>query len=283
MKIKLLLTIIITILLFNINILYSMSLSPEFGIFMNIGASKIFTKTEVDQNEYSYLVDFRTIKGDIFLDFEAIFQLGVKNNINNNIVTGLTSLLEIGYSPYIISTKYEGESDSIYYIFTDRVILYSLVLGALEKIVFNNFSIGIGAGVLFPISGFAASNHPRNIISVMPSENLSIISPYNSKLDYAYIKKLFKVPVAPYIKITAEYAFKPYKIDNAEMDFVLGVYLNYNFGMQYDVSVLNSNIPKQGDNGLIIPGISSKDMFYKYDYSNLDFGFTLGVSFRALE
>lgn len=45
MKIKLLLTII-TILLFNINILYSMKLSPEFGIFMNIGASKIFTKTE---------------------------------------------------------------------------------------------------------------------------------------------------------------------------------------------------------------------------------------------
>lgn len=282
MKIKILLTAVI-ILSFNINILYSMKFSPEFGIFMNIGGSKIFTKTEVNQNEYSYLVDFRTIKGNIFLDMEGIFQLGVKNNINNNIVTGLTSLLEIGYSPYIIDTKYKGENDSKYYIFTDRVTLYSLVLGALEKIVFNNFSIGIGAGVLFPIAGFASSNHPRNITAAMPSENLSIISPYNSKLDYAYIKKLFKVPVAPYIKITAEYAFKPYKMDNAEMDFVLGVYLNYNFGMQYDVSVLNSNIPKQGDNGLIIPGISNKDMFYKYDYSNLDFGFTLGVSFRALE
>ncbi len=267
----------------NIHILYSMNISPEFGIFMNIGASKIFTKTEVDQNEYSYLVDFKTIKGDIFLDFEAIFQIGVKNNINNNIVTGLTSLLEIGYSPYIINTQYQGESNGDTYIFTDRVNLHSFILGIIEKIVFNKFSIGIGAGVLFPISGFATSNHPSNITGAMSNEKLSIISPYNSKLDYAYIKNLFKVPVAPYIKITAEYAFKPYRIDNAEMDFVLGVYLNYNFGMQYDVSVLNSNIPKQGDNGLFIPGISSKDMFYKYDYSNLDFGFTLGVSFRALE
>lgn len=271
------------LIFFNIHILYSMNISPEFGIFMNIGASKIFTKTEVDQNEYSYLVDFKTIKGDIFLDFEAIFQIGVKNNINNNIVTGLTSLLEIGYSPYIINTQYQGESNGYTYIFTDRVNLHSFILGIIEKIVFNKFSIGIGAGVLFPISGFATSNHPSNITGAMPNEKLSIISPYNSKLDYAYIKNLFKVPVAPYIKITAEYAFKPYRIDNAEMDFVLGVYLNYNFGMQYDVSVLNSNIPKQGDNGLFIPGISSKDMFYKYDYSNLDFGFTLGVSFRALE
>ena len=92
------------------------------------------------------------------------------------------------------------------------------------------------------------------------------------------IKKIFKVPVAPYIKITAEYAFRPYKMDNAEMDFVLGVYLNYNFGMKYDTSVLNSIIPElHNDYG------PSGGMLYKYDYSNLDFGFTLGVSFRALE
>lgn len=281
---KILLSIVL-ILSLNIHILYSINLSPELGIFMNIGASKIFTKTEVDQNKYSYLVDFRTIEGDIFLDFEAVLQLGVKNSINNNIITGLTSLLEIGYSPYVINTRYKGENDngSKHYIFTDRVCLYSLVLGALEKIVFNNFSIGIGGGVLFPISGFGISNNPINIVSsIMPNENLSIISPYNSKLDYAYIKKLFKVPIAPYIKINAEYAFKPYKIDNVSISFVLGIYLNYNFGMQYDISVLNANIPKQGDNGYFEPNMSSKDMFYKYDYSNLDFGFTLGVSFGSV-
>ncbi|MEI0478064.1 hypothetical protein [Brachyspira pulli] len=275
---KVLLSIIL--ILFNINILYSMSLSPEIGIFMNIGGSKIFTKTEVNQNKYSYLVDFKTIKGDIFVDFEAIFQLGVKNNINNNIVTGLTSLLEIGYSPYIISTTYKGNDKYKDYTFTDRVYLYSLVLSALEKIVFNNFSIGIGAGVLFPISGYGISNNPENVITsvLMPIRNASMISPYSKELDYAYIKNIFKVPVAPYIKITAEYAFRPYKMDNAEMDFVLGVYLNYNFGMKYDTSVLNSIIPElHNDYG------PSGGMLYKYDYSNLDFGFTLGVSFRALE
>lgn len=112
----------------------------------------------------------------------------------------------------------------------------------------------------------------------MPIRNASMISPYSKELDYAYIKKIFKVPVAPYIKITAEYAFRPYKMDNAEMDFVLGVYLNYNFGMKYDTSVLNSIIPElHNDYG------PSGGMLYKYDYSNLDFGFTLGVSFRALE
>ena len=57
----------IILILFNINILYSISLYPEIGIFMNIGGSQIFTKTEVNQNEYSYLVDFKTIKGDMLL------------------------------------------------------------------------------------------------------------------------------------------------------------------------------------------------------------------------
>ncbi|WP_299244567.1 hypothetical protein [uncultured Brachyspira sp.] len=256
------------------HILYSMNISPEFGIFMNIGASKIFTKTEVDQNEYSYLVDFKTIKGDIFLDFEAIFQIGVKNNINNNIVTGLTSLLEIGYSPYIINTQYQGESNGDTYIFTDRVNLHSFILGIIEKIVFNKFSIGIGAGVLFPISGFGISNN-------FEYDNNALVIPSKNKLNHYDIKNLFIIPIAPYIKITAEYAFKPYRIDNAEMNFVLGVYLNYNFGMQYDVSVLNKYTPQETIPPTI--GIFESDIYYKYDYSNLDFGITLGVSFRALE
>lgn len=270
------------LILFNINILYPISFSPEFGIFMNIGASKIFTKTDVglkksDKSYYQfgiYSAYYDTIKGDIFLDFEAIFQLGVKNNINNNIVTGLTSLLEIGYSPYIISTKYEGKSGINNYIYTDRVILYSLVLGVLEKIVFNNFSIGIGGGLLIPIAGLWTSNN-------IEYDNNSLVIPSKNKLSYYDIKRLFKVPVAPYIKITAEYAFKPYKMDNAEMDFVLGVYLNYNFGMQYDVSILNEYTPQQTIPPTI--GLFKGDIYHKYDYSNLDFGFTFGVSFRALE
>ena len=213
------------LILFNINILYPISFSPEIGIFMNIGASKIFTKTDVglkksDKSYYQfgiYSAYYDTIKGDIFLDFEAVLQLGAKYNINNNIVTGLTSLLEIGYSPYIISTKYEGESGINNYIYTDRVILYSLVLGVLEKIVFNNFSIGIGGGLLIPIAGLGTSNN-------IEYDNNSLVIPSKNKLSYYDIKRLFKVPVAPYIKITAEYAFKPYKMDNAEMDFVLGCF-----------------------------------------------------------
>lgn len=270
------------LIFFNIHILYSMNISPEFGIFMNIGASKIFTKTDVglkksDEYYYKwgiYSAYYDTIKGDIFLDFESIFQIGVKNNINNNIVTGLTSLLEIGYSPYMITTKYQGKSNGDTYIFTDRVYLHSFILGIIEKIVFNKFSIGIGAGVLFPISGFGISNN-------FEYDNNALVIPSKNKLNHYDIKNLFIIPIAPYIKITAEYAFKPYRIDNAEMNFVLGVYLNYNFGMQYDVSVLNKYTPQETIPPTI--GIFESDIYYKYDYSNLDFGITLGVSFRALE
>ena len=92
--------------------------------------------------------------------------------------------------------------------------------------------------MLIPIAGLGTSNN-------IEYDNNSLVIPSKNKLSYYDIKRLFKVPVAPYIKITAEYAFKPYKMDNAEMDFVLGAYLSYNFGMQYDVSILNEYTPQQ--------------------------------------
>ncbi len=149
------------------------------------------------------------------------------------------------------------------------LILHSLILGIVEKISFNNFSIGIGGGILLPISGLGNSSNGIN-------DNTSLVMPQKKKLSFYDIKKLFITPVSPYIKIIFEYAFNPFKADNSEIGFMLGLYINYNFGMKYDVSVLNKNTFKSP------LAISFNDIYKKYDYSNLDFGISFGVFFKPL-
>ena len=260
-------------IVFSIN-LYSISISPEFGMLINLGASQTFTSTDVrlkksDTHYYKwgpYYVYYDTIKGNISIDYEAIFQVGFGYNINNSFATKITSLLQLGYSTDFINTKYESIGG---YTYTDTILLHSFILGIVEKISFNNFSIGIGGGVLFPISGFGNSSNDRN-------DNTSLVMPEKNKLSYYDIKRLFITPISPYIKIIFEYAFKPFKVDNSDIGFILGLYINYNFGMKYDVSVLNEYTHKSP------LAISFNDIYKKYDYSNLDFGITFGVFLRPI-
>ena len=104
----------------------------------------IFILDDVEITKKKIMSAVTDNEGKIYFDPER--KPGISNLLSIMAVIDNLSIEEV-------SDKYKD------YTFTDRVYLYSLVLGVLEKIVFNNFSIGIGGGLLIPIAGLGTSNN----------------------------------------------------------------------------------------------------------------------------
>lgn len=268
--------------------------SPEFNIFGFLGASKTFTQTDVklkgDHEFYSpgmysvYEIYFDSIKGDFGLDSKLNAQMGLNAKINDNF--SVSSLFEIGYSYYSVDTKYESVKDDLnrsYKIYSDSLMLHCLLLGITEKYNYKKFSIGWGAGVLIPISGEGSSNSDIKYYNGKGGE-YSLVMPKKQQFSHEDLKKLFRVPFAPYIKLTVEYEVFSMKEENIEMGVVLGAYINYNFGMKYDVDVLNAQLPRSTRNNLsVVVVYGNGDIYNKYNFSKLDFGITFGSSIKIIQ
>ena len=269
-------------------------ISLEFNIFGFLGASKTFTQTDVklkgDNELYSagrysvYKIYFDSIKGKFGFDAKLNAQMGLNAKINDNF--SISSLLEIGYSFYSIDTKYESRKDDLnrsYEIYSDSLMLDCLLLGITEKYNYKKFSIGWGAGVLIPISGKGSSNADIKYFNGKGGE-YALVMPSKENFRYEDLNKLFRVPFAPYIKLTVEYEVFSMKEKNIEMGVVLGAYINYNFGMKYDVDFLNSQLPRSTENGLPVVGVyGNGDIYNKYNFSKLDFGITFGSSIKIIQ
>ena len=215
------------------SILFCISITPQFNLIANIGGLKTFTQTDVklkgDHEFYSagsysvYKVYFDSIKGDFGLDAKLNAQMGLNAKINDNF--SVSSLFEIGYSLYSIDTKYESRKDDLnrsYKIYSDRLALHCLLLGIAEKYNYKKFSIGWGAGVLIPISGKGSSNADIKYLDGKGGE-YALVMPSKEKFRYEDLRKLFRVPFAPYIKLTVEYEVFSMKKENIEMGMVLGL------------------------------------------------------------
>ena len=289
--------IILTLLILTSNLfcIAIPPLSPEFNIFGFLGASKTFTQTDVklkgDHEFYSagkysvYKIYFDSIKPDkIGFDVKLNAQMGLNAKINDNF--SISSLFEIGYSLYSIDTKYESRKDDLnrsYEIYSDSLMLNCLLLGITEKYNYKKFSIGWGAGVLIPISGKGSSNADIKYFYGKGGE-YALVMPSKENFRYEDLRKLFRVPSAPYIKLTVEYEVFSIKKENIEMGLVLGAYINYNFGMKYDVDFLNSQLPRSSENGLPVVGVyGNGDIYNKYNFSKLDFGITFGSSIKIIQ
>lgn len=109
--------------------------------------------------------------------------------------------------------------------------------------------------------------------------------PTKNKFNHNDIKRMFKTPIAPYIKLTMEYEFLPFKSKNVEIGFILGAYVSYNFGMKYNVSELNKYLPKKvsykEDGTTYLNPLAVDDIYYKYSFSSIDFGITGGFAFKS--
>ena len=259
-----------------------------------MGASKTFTQTDVklkgDHEFYQpggysvYHIYFDSIKPDkIGFDAKLNAQMGFNAKINDNF--SISSLLEIGYSFYSIDTKYESIKDDLnrsYEIYSDSLILNCLLLGIAEKYNYKKFKIGWGAGVLIPISGKGSSNADIKFFDGKGGE-YALVMPSKENFRYEDLRKLFRVPFAPYIKLTVEYEVFSMKEKNIEVGVVLGAYINYNFGMKYDTDFLNSQLPRN-DKGYGVVGVyGNGDIYNKYNFSKLDFGITFGSSLKIIQ
>lgn len=265
-------------------------ISLEFNVFGFLGASKTFTQTDVklkgDHEFYQpgvysvYHIYFDSIKPDkIGFDAKLNAQMGFNAKINDNF--SISSLLEIGYSFYSIDTKYESRKD-LNQIYSDSLILDCLLLGIAEKYNYKKFSIGWGAGVLIPISGKGSSNADIKFFDGKGGK-YALVMPSKENFRYEDLRKLFRVPFAPYIKLTVEYEVFSMKEKNIEVGVVLGAYINYNFGMKYDTDFLNSQLPRN-DRGYGVVGVyGNGDIYNKYNFSKLDFGITFGSSLKIIQ
>ena len=104
--------------------------------------------------------------------------------------------------------------------------------------------------------------------------------PTKNEFNHNDIKRMFKTPIAPYIKLTMEYEFLPFKSKNVEIGFILGAYVSYNFGMKYNVSELNKYLPHKSEKPVLNP-LAADDIYYKYSFSSIDFGITGGFAFKS--
>lgn len=272
------------------SILFCISITPQFNLIANIGGLKTFTQTDVKPLDSYYMqgysVFFDTIKGDIKFNASIYSQLGFRFEIKDKITLG--EFLEFGYYPLTINTKYNGKPFPRLYDYrnTDKMLFHSIILGIIEKVYFNNFSIGFGAGIIIPISGFGVSSNPEKIFysGTEYVENYPLVMPTKDEFNHNDIKRMFKTPIAPYIKLTLEYEFFPFKFKNVEIGVILGAYVSYNFGMKYNVSELNKYLPKKIDYSsgtpVLIP-LAAGDIYYKYNFSSIDFGITGGFAFKS--
>lgn len=269
------------------SILFCISITPQFNLIANIGGLKTFTQTDVKPLDSYYMqgysVYFDTIKGDIKFNASIYSQLGFRVEIEDKITLG--EFLEFGYYPLTINTKYDGKHFPRLYDYrnTDKMLFHSIILGIIEKVYFNNFSIGFGAGIIIPISGYGISSNPEKIFysGTEYVENYPLVMPTKNEFNHNDIKRMFKTPIAPYIKLTIEYEFLPFKVKNTEIGFILGAYVSYNFGMKYNVSELNKYLPKKEGGTTYLNPLAADDIYYKYSFSSIDFGITGGFAFKS--
>lgn len=283
--------LIILIFLTLTSNLFCISITPQFNLIANIGGLKTFTQTDVKPLDSYYMqgysVFFDTIKGDIKFNASIYSQLGFRIEIEDKITLG--EFLEFGYYPLTINTKYDGKPFPRLYDYrnTDKMLFHSIILGIIEKFYFKNFSIGLGGGIIIPISGYGISSNPEKIFysGTEYGENYPLVMPTKNEFNHNDIKRMFKTPIAPYIKLTIEYEFLPFKVKNTEIGFILGAYVSYNFGMKYNVSELNKYLPKKvsykEDGTTYLNSLAADDIYYKYSFSSIDFGISGGFAFKS--
>ena len=207
------------------------------------------TFSKAEHNIWKQYNGFRV--SNIKINLNTLLSVGYNHKINNNILTSISILAETGYN----FSGYMRPKDGDFGEEGGTLYFHSLVLGLNPTLNFyNDLSFGIGAGVMFPLSA--------NIVG-----DWIMIGDYSEakskKLSFKDIKKLYKVPVMPYIKFSVERYFKYDKVD-----FIIGGILTYNFGMSCESELLANN-----------NSILSTFSYSSYKFSALSIEVFLGFGF----
>lgn len=248
--------IIIILLILNVNLFAKSGL--ELGFFLPIGISVSLHSFDSKQygrdasfNQYTENNAKKTKAG---FEIGFLSQIGYKFQINKDF--SISVLGELGYFRDSINYSLK-DSDTNTYLFVMKNGVYhtfdSLLIGAIPKINYKNFSFALGFGVKVPLYAEITSSSKNKSIGYI-SESVIMIKPHR-------IKTYFKYQVMPFIKFVFDYSF----YSSAKLDMVLSGYFNYDFYMYYQ----NKNITN---------GINPIENF-----SAIDLGIQLGIKIRPME
>ncbi|WP_198294914.1 hypothetical protein [Brachyspira pilosicoli] len=234
--------ILIILFIFS-NIVFASSF--EFDFSVSSGGTFDFSYNE----GYSFKKDLDGFRVGSGLSLSILLSLGRNDEINNNILTSISSMIETGYNYY----KRERRGNKDYYT-DDGYYVYdyhSIILGYLLRLNFHNkVSLGIGGGIFIPL--YSTANQADYSFGLI--DNYQYMTEFNQK----NIAFMYKLPFMPYVKANVVRYF--YFSDR--WSFKIGGNLIYNFGMELDTYRLGFY-----------------NVYDKYNFSYFDIEIYVGISF----
>ncbi|WP_295156802.1 hypothetical protein [uncultured Brachyspira sp.] len=219
--------ILIIVLSISINLFANF----EINFYMPLGFNFSFSSITLERPNRLY----ESIKGDLGFDFSLMLQLGynLKLNNNNSKIRSIGFLLDAGFYMQDININYKYPkfaNYNDYYKVDDEFLFYGIHLGVIPKINFENFSIGLGLGVRIPIEAEISHQKLEDDNGIYYKGSLM----YKDKSEWNFndIKKVFKYPVFPYIKLSFDGFWYPFD----KTAFMYGAYLLYDFSSPYNVN-----------------------------------------------
>ena len=208
--------ILIILFIFS-NIVFASSF--EFDFSVSSGGPFDFSYQE--GNFFDNLDGFRLGSG---LSLSILLSLGRNDEINNNILTSISSMIETGYNYYMRERRGNKDyyTDQAYYIY----YYHSVILGYLLRLNFyNKVSLGIGGGIFIPL--YSTANAKDFLFGIGDYRDMTEFNQKN-------IAFMYKLPFMPYVKANVVRYF--YFSDR--WSFKIGGNLIYNFGMELDTDRL---------------------------------------------
>lgn len=251
--------IIVILLILNLNSFNLFAKSGlELGFFLPIGMSVSLHSFDSSQygsdarfNQYVENNDKKTKAG---FEIGFLSQIGYKFQINKDF--SISVLGELGYFRDSINYGLK-DSETNTYLFVMKNSVYntfdSLLIGAVPKINYKDFSFALGFGVKVPLYAKINSSSKNKALGYI-SESAIMIKTHRMKTYFKYL-------AIPFIKFVFDYSF----YSSQKLDMILSGYFNYDFNIYYQ----NKNITG---------GVNPIE-----NYSAIDLGIQLGIKIRPME
>ena len=230
----------------------------EVNAFIPFGINGSFSSITLSSPNHTY----ESIKGNLGGEFGVIAQLGYNMKLNKDIpINSISFLFETGYylNANTITYEYPYASSYDYFKVTETLTFHNILIGFNPKINFHNFSLGLGVGMKIPLYAYVNYAYVNNEQKDGFFEG-SLMYQDEKNWNYNIIKKLYKVPIFPYIKIN----FDGLSYITEKLAFLYGGYIAYDFSMPYNIDNIK---------------ILDKTLIKSYQLSSLSFVFYIGISF----
>ena len=212
----------------------------ELGVFVPLGIGvgihyynappSTFTKQQT--NDYNNYISNNTMTSQVGFEAGVLLQAGYRLELNRDM--SFSFMGEIGYNRDNFNYRGKDSNTNSSALKMENYRYYSfdsIVLGLLPRFNYKRFSIGIGFGMKIFLAG-TMNNSSYNKLLGYSTENIKIIDTKN-------YKNYFSSNIIPYLKLTLDYAV----YTSSRFDFVLGVYLDYDFALKYnDISKGNNQL-----------------------------------------